>query len=204
NPSTSSEERGRQQLHYSAENPTFDSLGHSPIAVSLTASTVSRSTHHRTTAGHKLLTRLSQCLRKGSCPAEHSSSRSSESSKEKSTTHHQSEKSMAPHFTAISSSSSTASSSSSSAKPSTATTEAVTSSPSVNALDKSSKRAVTGTTGTSVCLRKKREQQRHKHSQFTAAVTSPGTTGTSESSASFRETDRDSISSASSLEILVQ
>lgn len=178
-PSTSNEEQYQQQRHFSAENPTFDSRGHSPIALSLPSSIVSRNSL-RVSTGHKLLTRLSHCLRKGSCPVEHDSSKSVMAASPTADT-------VAPYPSA---------SSPCVIKNSSVTTEVVIRSQSVSALDKSQKRE-TATTGTSFSRRKKHEH-RQKHRHFRSS-----TTATSGSSTSFREPDRDSISSASSLEILV-
>uniref|UniRef100_A0A0R3S6P6 protein-tyrosine-phosphatase n=1 Tax=Elaeophora elaphi TaxID=1147741 RepID=A0A0R3S6P6_9BILA len=200
--------------HYSAENLTFNSCtAHLSIPLSSSFSTCNRSKNHRMTMGHKFLTRISHYLRRGTCHVKHS--RGIAVGNVANTV---GRKSMATSIPSIIPSCSSSSASSEGDSLWNAP-EDIMRSHSINSLDKTHKRAQASTASRALqALRRRRiveQHQQHDHSHFIAARTvaessnndsnnANSTESVLESSQTFCETDRDSISSTSSLEILVQ
>ncbi|VDP15787.1 unnamed protein product [Onchocerca flexuosa] len=191
--------------HYSAENLTFDSCDH--LSISLSSSFNScHNRRHRTTVGHKFLTRISHYLRKGTCQMKHNKNITIGNVAEANI--------VGPSIIPSCSSSATDKDSD---IPSPNASVVVMKSHSVSSLDKTDKRAMASTASNALqTLHKRRvmEHQQQDHSHFIATTTVAEDSNSSsnvnvaesviESSRTFREADRDSISSASSLEILVQ
>lgn len=162
------------------------------------------------TMGHKFLTRISHYLRKGTCQVKHSRSITIGNVAER-------RKSMVTSIpSVIPSSSSSASNEGDTSSPNASVD--IERSHSVSSLDKTHKLAMASTTSRALQpLRRRRVMKHHQqdHSHFIAVTTvaessnngssnANATESVIESSRTFREADRDSISSASSLEILVQ
>ncbi|EJW84664.1 dual specificity phosphatase [Wuchereria bancrofti] len=206
--------------HCSAENFTFNSCDHLSIPSTSSFSTNNRNRNHRITMGHKFLARISHYLRKGTTyQVKHT--RSITIGDNIARDNIIGCKSILP--SSISSYSSSLTNNKCDASLSNASIDDMLRSNSVNSLDKTDKRATTSTVSRTLqTLRRRRilehhqqqqqQQQQQDHSQF-ITVTKSNDNGDSnanttesilESSRTFREADRDSISSASSLEILVQ
>uniref|UniRef100_A0A915Q511 protein-tyrosine-phosphatase n=1 Tax=Setaria digitata TaxID=48799 RepID=A0A915Q511_9BILA len=200
--------------HYSAENLTFNSCDHLSMSFTSSFGICNRSRSHRTTMGHKFLTRLSHYLRKGTCHVEHGRCVAADSTAGR--------KSVITSISSVIPSNSASSTyHDNNLSLSNSGPVAAVRSRSVNSLDKTHKRA-TGSTATRALqiLRRRRimDHQQRDRSHFVATTTitadSSGNSSNNncsnkseaiiESSAKFREPDRDSINSASSLEILVQ
>ncbi|VDK68112.1 unnamed protein product, partial [Onchocerca ochengi] len=191
--------------HCTAENLTFDSCDH--LSISLTSSFSScRNRRHRTTVGQKFLTRISHYLRKKTCHVKNNRSI---------TIGNVAEANIVGPSTIPSSSSSAAGNDSD--VPSPNASVVVVKSHNVSSLDKTDKRPTASTASHALqTLNKRRvmEHQQQDHSHFIVTTTVAEDSNSSsnvnvaesviESSRTFREADRDSISSASSLEILVQ
>ncbi|VDK69519.1 unnamed protein product [Litomosoides sigmodontis] len=181
---------------YSVENLTFNSCSHLSIPLTSSFSICDGSKSHRMTIGHKFLARINHYLRKGTCQVKHS--RSVTIGNMAAVANTVGSKSV---VTSVSSVIPSRSSSSVNNK---------------SSLDKTHKPAPTSTASRPLrALHRRRLMDHQQHDDFivarTAAESSNNrsdnadiTESALESSRTFRETDRDSISSASSLEILVQ
>ncbi|EJD74753.1 tyrosine-protein phosphatase vhp-1 [Loa loa] len=203
--------------HYSVENLTFNSCDHLSFPLTSSFSTYNQSRNHRVTMGHKFLTRISHYLRKGTCQAKHSKNITIGNVARRGNI--VGCKSMVTSIPSCPSSSTNNDSDTSSLNASID----IVRSHSVSSLDKTHKRSTASTASRALqALRRKRvmehqqQPQQQDHSHFIAITTTVTendnngndnanvTESVTESSRTFHEVDRDSISSASSLEILVQ
>ncbi|CAG9533978.1 unnamed protein product [Cercopithifilaria johnstoni] len=201
--------------HYSAENLIFNSCDHLSAPLTSSFTTCNQSKSHRMTMGHKFLTRISHYLRRGTCQVKHSRAITIDNVARANIVGRKSVVTSVPSVIPSCSSSST---SSESDRSSPNAPVDVVRSDNISSLDKAHKRAHVSTASRALqALRRRRlmDHQQHNHSHFIATrsaaeCSSSGNSNANatesvlESSRKFREADRDSISSTSSLEILVQ